>query len=207
MSGVRSGSLARLGGILSIFVGVGGLLYGILFAYIVAGSPTWVSRTWLVLAMLGGLGVTGVFIALYERLSPVDHAIALWATLLGVVAGLGQMLNASVGLGYALNPAPDGAYTTEPDPLGILRFGLNGVALLIFARVMLRSDLPRGLSYLAVLGGALLVVMYLGRLTGIIDPADRITLIPPIVYGLLVHPVLYVWLGRELWQIRAPQPP
>jgi hypothetical protein len=199
--------LTRLGGILSIFVGVGGLLYGILFAYIVAGSPTWVSRTWLVLAMLGGLAVTGVFVALYQQLSPVDHAIALWAALLGVVAGLGQMLNASVGLGYALNPAPEGAYVSEPDPLGILRFGLNGVALLIFAWVMLRSELPKGLTYLAEVGGVLLVVMYLGRLTGIIDPAERITLIPPIVYGLLVHPVLYAWLGRELLRVRRPAAP
>jgi hypothetical protein len=41
---------------------------------------------------------------------------------------------------------------------------------------------------------------YVGRLTGVIDPADRITLIPPLLYGLLLHPVLYVWLGIVLWR-------
>jgi len=179
---------------------VGGLVYGALFAYIVAGAPTWVLRTWLILAILGGLASTGVFVALYERLNATAGAVARWALLLGVVAGLGQMLNASVGLGFEVNPPPDGAFISEPDPLGILRFGLNGVALFLFGWAIVRSAaLPRGLGYLAEVGGVLLVTVYVGRLTGIIDPATRLTLIPPLLYGLAVHPVLFVWLGRLLW--------
>ena len=43
-------------------------------AYIVADAPTGVLRAWLVLAILGGLAVTGVFVALYERLRSTDRA-------------------------------------------------------------------------------------------------------------------------------------
>lgn len=192
--------LERLGGALATFVGAGGLVYGLLFAYIVAGAPTWVLRTWLVFAVLGGLAVTGVFATLYERLRGASGgAVARWALLLGVVAGLGQMLNASVGLGYELNPPPEGAFISEPDPLGVLRFGLNGVALYLFGWAIVRSRrVPSALGLLAQAGGVLLVLVYVGRLTGIIDPVDRLTLIPPLLYGLFVHPILYVWLGRVL---------
>jgi hypothetical protein len=198
---VRTGSssFGRLGAALAIFVGVGGLVYGALFAYIVAGAPTWVLRTWLMLAILGGLASTGVSVALYERLSGAAGAVARWALLLSVVAGLGQMLNASVGLGFEVNPPPDGAFISEPDPLGILRFGLNGVALFLIGSAIVRSAVfPRGSGYLAEFGGVLLVAVYVGRLTGIIDPATRLTLIPPLLYGLAVHPVLYLWLGLLL---------
>jgi hypothetical protein len=195
----REGFFDRLGGALAISVGLGGLAYGILFAYIVEGAPVGVVRAWLVLAILGGLAVTGVFVAIHECLRGRDGAVSRWALLLGVVAGLGQMLNASVALGYELNPPPDGAVPAGPDPLGILRFGLNGVALFLFGLAMARTKrFPNALRYLAESGGVLLVVSYVGRLTGIIDPADRITLLPPLLYGVFVHPIFYVWLGRVL---------
>jgi hypothetical protein len=196
----RDPSFDRFGAWLAISVGVGGLVYGALFAYIVAGAPTWILRTWLGLAILGGLAATGVFVALFERLDGAGGAVARWALHLGVVAALGQLLNASVALGFDVNPPPEGTFISEPDPLGILRFGLNGVALFLFGWAMVRSSaLPRALGYLAEFGGVLLVAIYVGRVTGIIDPADRLTLIPPLLYGLAVHPILYVWLGRLLW--------
>lgn len=195
-------SFDRLGGALGVFVGVGGLVYGILFASIVEGASAGVVKTWFALAILGGLAVTGVFIALYEHLRSASGAVARWALLLGVVAGLGQMLNASVALGYEFEPPPVGAFVSTPDPLGILRFGLTGVALLLFGWAMARAEeFPRALRYLAEIGGVLLVLSYVGRLTEIIDPADRITLLPPLLYGLLVHPIFYIWLGRSLWRL------
>jgi hypothetical protein len=141
----------RFGGFLAAFVGVGGLVYGILFAYIVEGAPSGVVTTWLVLAVLGGFAVTGVFAAVYEPLRDTEAgAVARWALLLGAVAGLGQMLNASVALGFELNPPAEGAVPEGPDPLGILRFGLNGVAVFLFGWAMTRSDrFPKALAYLA----------------------------------------------------------
>jgi hypothetical protein len=196
----------RLAGWLSVFIGVGGLAYGILFALIVGGASGAVLNTWLLLAIFGGLAASGLFVALYERLRAVWPSVALWALLLGVAAALGQMLNASVALGFVLEtaPPPPGDFDGTPDPLGILRFGVNGIALFLFGWLLARDrGLPRALGYLGELGGVLLVVMYVGRVTGIIDPAERITLIPPLLYGLLVHPVFYLWLGREL--LRLPR--
>lgn len=205
MATVDGDRFVKWAGILSVFVGVGGLAYGILFAAIVEGAGTGVQRTWMVLAILGGLAACGVFAGLYERLRDVFPAVARLALLFGVLAGVGQLLNASVALGYSLetSPPPPAGFEGTPDPLGILRFGLNGLALLLFAWAMVRDGRsPKTLAYLGQLGGLLLVVMYIGRLTGIIDPAERVTLIPPLLYGLVVHPVFFVWLGREL--LRAP---
>ena len=50
-------------------------------------------------------------------------------------------------------------------------------------------------EYTIVLGGALLVFIYIGRLFDFITPGDYVSLIPPIVYGFLVHPLLYGWIG------------
>lgn len=197
-------SFRRATGMMAGLVGIGGLAYAILFGLIVAGTSEGVIRIWLILGMVGGLAVTGVFVGLHQELR-ASQAIVLWALLLGLVAGLGQMLNASVALGYSLDtaPSPPGRFEGTPDPLGILRFGVNGLALFLFGWVMARGEgFPRALAYLGQLGGVLLVVMYAGRLTGLIDPGERLTLIPPLVYGFLVHPVFYVWLSRHL--LRPP---
>jgi hypothetical protein len=159
MGPVHDTSFSRVGAFLAAFVGVGGLAYGILFALIVKGTSTNVLRAWLVLAILGGLAVTGVFVALHERLRLTDPPLAMWALLLGVAGGLGQMLNASVALGYQIYVTPPpGKFEGTPDPLGILRFALNGVALILFGSVMARArDFPRALGLLAQAGGVLLL--------------------------------------------------
>jgi hypothetical protein len=208
MGTVNTTSFYRLAGWLATFIGIGGLAYGILFASIVEGASGAVLNTWFVLAILGGLAATGLYVALYERLRDVSPAVALLALLLGVAAGLGQMLNASVALGYATEAAvsPPGDFDGTPDPLGILRFGIQGIALFLFGWLLAKDrQLPKALGLLAQFAGFLLVVMYVGRLAEIIDPAERITLIPPLLYGLLVHPVFYVWLGRELLRSQQPQ--
>lgn len=198
---LRDGSFGRLAGALSIGVAVGGLAYALLFGWIVLGPPDGVFEAWLVLGILGGLAVTGVFVGAYEAFRDLGRPFLLWALLLGVGAGLGQMLNASVALGYEMGAAvpPPGGFEGTPDPVGILRFGINGLALFLLGWVITRAPgLPRALGLLAELGGVLLVIMYVGRLTGVIDTAQRLTLIPPVAYGLLVHPVFFAWLGSSL---------
>jgi hypothetical protein len=186
----------RFAGLSAILVGVGGLLYGILFGAIVLGASETVARIWLTLGILGALFATPVTVALYYRLRDTDRGFALLALLLGTFAVLGQFENSALGLGNELTPEMAGIAS---DPFGAFRFGLLGMALLIVAWLVRRGGaLPRGIGYLAALGGALLLIVYLGRLTGVIDPATRPTVIPPILYGLVVHPILYVWLGVVL---------
>jgi len=46
---------------------------------------------------------------------------------------------------------------------------------------------PRAAHPAHLLSGALLVVIYVGRLTQVIDPADRIPRAPPVLFGLIVN--------------------
>lgn len=207
---MRTATFDRFGGRCSILLGIGGLVYAILFAFVVAGSPTWVTGLWLTFLLVGGLLTTVVTVALYQRLRDTDEGLALWSLLLGFSAAIGGIVHAAFQLLSLTNPI-SGVTTigqrTPTDPVGILRFGLAGVTLLIVAWLIFQGgQFPRMLGYLAYLGGALLVLIYVGRLFDFITPADKITLIPPFVYGFIVHPLFYVWLGRELLRTAAPGP-
>jgi hypothetical protein len=205
---MRSASFDRFGGICAVLLGIGGLVYAILFAFVVAGSPTWVTGLWLTFLLAGGLLTTIVTVALYQRLRETDEGVALWALLLGFAAAVGGFVHAAYQLIPITSSNPGVIVPTTPaDPLGILRFGLAGVTLLILGWLIVRGgQFPRNLGYLAFFGGALLVFIYIGRLFDFITPADKITLIPPFLYGFIVHPLFYVWLGRELLRTAMPGP-
>jgi hypothetical protein len=191
----------RFAGTCAILVGVGGLAYGLLFGWIVLGAGRAVDITWLTLGLLGALLATAVSVALYYRLRETDRGFALLALLLGLVASLGQLENSALGLGNTLTPELGGA---PSDPYGAFRFGLTGVALFIVGWLILRGGaLPRGMGWLGIAGGVLLAMVYLGRLTGVIDPATKITVLPPVLYGIVIHPAFYVWLGIELRRTAA----
>jgi hypothetical protein len=49
-------------------------------------------------------------------------------------------------------------------------------------------------------GGGLLVLIYFGRLYDFITPASHTSLIPPFLYGFVVHPIFYGALGLILWR-------
>jgi hypothetical protein len=205
---MRTTAFDRFGGMSAILLGIGGLIYAILFAFVVAGSPSWVTGLWLTFLLVGGLLTTVVTVALYQRLRETDEGVALWALLLGFAAAIGGMVHAGFQLVSLTNPI-SGITTigqrTPTDPVGILRFGLAGVTLLILGWLIVRgAQFPRSLGYLAYFGGALLVFIYIGRLFDFITPVDKITLIPPFLYGFIVHPVFYVWLGRELLRTAVP---
>ena len=65
-----SPSLDRVAGRLAGAVAVGGLLYGLLFVWIVEGSPDWVPEFWHALAVGGGLLTIPVTVALYQVVRP-----------------------------------------------------------------------------------------------------------------------------------------
>lgn len=205
---MRTASFDRLGARSAIWLGVGGLVYAILFAFVVAGSPTWVTGLWLTFLLAGGLLTTVVTVALYQRLRETDEGVALWSLLLGFASAIGGVVHASYQLIPIVYPNPLALSPTTPaDPLGLLRFGISGVALLAVGWLIVRGgQFPRNLGYLAYFGGALLVFIYIGRLFDFITPADKITLIPPFLYGFIVHPLFYVWLGRELMRTAMPGP-
>lgn len=193
-----SRTFERFAGTCAILVGIGGLVYGLLFGWIVIGSPKAVATTWLAIGLLGALLATPVSVALYYLLRETDRGFALLALLLGLAATLGQFENSAFGLGGSLTTGSV-SQASPADPFGAFRFGLLGVALFIVGWLAIRGGaLPRGLGYLGEAGGILLVLVYLGRLTGVIDPVTRITAVPPVLYGIVIHPIFYIWLGLTL---------
>ncbi|MGH2573478.1 MAG: hypothetical protein ACRDGU_08375 [Actinomycetota bacterium] len=190
-------------GTAAIAVGIGGLVYAILFAYIVAGAPRWIHELWFLSLMLGAAMSTLVIVAVYLLLRSADEGFALWALLLGLAGTLGGILHGASNLLRILRPPNGFALTFDIvvtlDPFGVLRYGMAGMSLLVVAFLVLRGGrFPNGLGYLAYVGGALLVFIFFGRLGDFITPDNRVSLIPPLLFGFVVYPAFYVWLGLEL---------
>jgi hypothetical protein len=57
--------------------------------------------------------------------------------------------------------------------------------------------LPRGLGWMALVAGALLVYVYIGRLT-ILDPKSGALLPFAVLSGFVVNPLWYAWLGVSM---------
>lgn len=194
----RSTSFERFAGVCAILTGVVGFLYAVAFVVL---QNTLLSGLFL---MLGGLFATAVLAAVYDRLRETDAAFALFALLLGIAGALGSAVHGGYDLANAINPPPSIPDLPNPvDPRGLLTFGVAGVALFVVAWLILRSgQFPRGLGYLAYLSAALLVVLYLGRLI-VLDATSPLILVPALLNGFLVNPVLYVWLGLALFRGRG----
>ncbi len=192
-----SARFERLAGVCALFVGLGALVYAILFITIVEGNEE--TEPWFAILLLGAITSVPVIVALYCRLAEFDQGLALTALGLGLFGALGGILHGGYELAVLITP-PDvetGVYPgLESVTKGVLRYLVAGLALLLIAWLVWASALlPRGIALLAGVGGVLLVFIYIGRLFDFITPGDYVSLIPPIVYGAVVHPLLYGWIG------------
>ena len=146
---------------------------------------------------LGGLFAIKVFVALYKMLKEEDSGFALTIMVLGVAGALGTMVHGGYDLANAINP-PATANLDLPsqvDPRGLLAFGVTGLAVLKASWTMSKTKVfPQNLSYLGILSGILLIVIYLGRLI-VLDPTNPILLYPILIEGFVVNPLWYLWLG------------
>jgi hypothetical protein len=143
--------------------------------------------------------------ALYRRLRDVDAGFALVAFMFGFAGALGSTIHGAFDLANFFHP-PAALASDVPsavDPRGVLTFGLSGLALLVFARLMSRDGgFPARLALLGYVSGVLLVLIYLGRLI-VLDPASPLILGPAALEGFIVNPVWYIWVGMTFW--RGPQ--
>lgn len=190
----------RFAGLCSILVGLGAIVYAVLFITIVEGNEE--TKPWFIVLLGGAILGIPVMVALYRRLRAFDDGYALTALVLGLLGSLGGILHAGYELASLETPSPQGYYPgPEAISKGVLRYLVAGLALLLIAWLISESDLlPGALAYPAGLGGVLLVVIYFGRLFDFITPGDYASLIPPILYGFVVHPIFYGWLGLVLWR-------
>jgi hypothetical protein len=196
---LRSTSFEKFAGVCAILSGVSAFLYAIAFVVL---QNVLLSGLFL---MLAGLLSTAALAAVYDRLRETDAAFALWALLLGIAGALGSAVHGGYDLANSINPPPSIPDLPNPvDPRGLLTFGIAGVALFVVAWLIMRGgQFPRGLGYLAYLSAILLVALYLGRLV-ILEPTSPVILIPALLNGFLINPVLYVWLGLALRRGRIP---
>jgi hypothetical protein len=192
----------RSAGYCAFIVAAAGFAYSILFvlqARGAAGLAPWVAA----LLLLGGLLTIPVLLALYETLRDLEPLVALLAIVLGVGGALGAALHGSYDLATSLHPvAGANAQLPNPiDPRGFMTFGVAGLSLLIFARLL--HGAPRyqpWLAWIAALSAVLLIVIYLGRLV-ILTATNPLVIGPAALEGLIVNPLFYVLLGLNLRRI------
>jgi hypothetical protein len=197
-----AGSFERVAGTTAIAVAVGGFVYALLFVWIVAGSPDWVLSLWYWLLMGGAILSIVPLVAVYERVRRTDQGFALAGLLLGLAGVIGGAVHGAHLLYLQLNPAP-GLPPGQPspgDPAGIFRYGAAGLGLLVYAW-LIRSGgrFPRWLGSIGLFGGGLLVLIYLGRLYDFITPNVKVSLIPPVLFGLVAFPAWWLGVG---WSLR-----
>jgi hypothetical protein len=200
-----SRSFERSAGATATVVGLAGLLYSIAFVIVARSAPDTGRLLSSLFLFVGGVLGIHVMAALYRRLREVDAGFALVGFMFGFAGALGSTIHGAYDLANALHP-PATLATDLPsaiDPRGVLTFGLSGLALLVIARLMSRGGgFPAPLALLGYVSGALLVLIYLGRLV-VLDPASPLVLGPAALEGFIVNPIWYVWLGLTFW--RRPQ--
>ena len=179
----------------AIAAAIGGILYG--FFFVIVGNVGVAAA----LLMIGGLLSSFVLVALSSSVSDVNEPIARWALLIGVV---GSMLSVTHG-GYDLanvihTPgASQGDFPNPADPRGLATFGLTGLAYLVLASLMNRSDkYPPNLGRVGQALGVITIIIFLGRLV-ILDPAHPVVRVA-LVLGVAANTVFFLWLGRHWLQ-------
>ena len=198
-------SYERAAGLAAIATGIGGLVYSVAFlGGVVAGfAPELGSMVASLALMVGGLLTVVVLVTIYRRLLDFASAVALLGLVLVAVGAMGAMVHGGYDLANAVhppaaNPLAEAELPNPIDPRGLLTFGVTGLGLLVLMLQARASGvLPAGLASLGALVGAMLVVVYLGRLI-ILVPANPLVAIPAGLTGLVLSPAFYIWLGLEL---------
>jgi hypothetical protein len=189
----------RSSGYCAIVVGIAGFLYSVAFVLNLRGIASLGGLVAFFL-LVGAIMSVQALAAVYRRTREVDAGFALAALLFGFAGATAAALHGGYDLANVFHP-PTSAPTDFPspmDPRGLGTFGLAGLAILTFARLIQRGAvLPRPLATLGYVSGALLVLTYLGRLI-VLDPNSPLILAPAAVEGLIVNPLWYVWLGLAL---------
>ncbi len=196
-------SFGKFAGLLAMLAGVAGFLYSLSFIVIARSSPALGTELSALFLLIGGLLSSAALIALYKRFEANDSGAALWALVLGVASALGAAIHGGYDLANALNP-PDSnlpslaSLPSQIDPRGLLTFGVAGIAIFIFAWLIVRGgSFPKAFGYLGYVVGILLIVIFLGRLI-ILDATSIVIVAPALLTGFILNPIWYLWLGIEL---------
>jgi hypothetical protein len=198
-------AFSRLAGACAIAAGVAGFVYSVAFiGLVLLGTAPETGVVISSFALLVGAVLTViVYAGVYRLLLEIGGGLTLVALLLGVTGAVGATIHGGYDLAVALHPPADelGVISELPnaiDPRGLLTFGVSGVAALIASSLIARHPaFPSRLATLGYVAGALLIVIYLGRLI-ILTPTNPIVAVPAALAGFIVNPAWYIWLGLTL---------
>ena len=188
----------------------GTLVYAISFLSVLESGGKGVQEVNAIALGLGGIIAVVVYVALYERLRAVDAGFALVGLIFGVAGSAGAALHGGFNIGALLksNVAASAGGGTDPglpsqaDPRGLATFLFAAIAVAVFAWLMRQPSpaataFPRNLSTAGLVGAALLVVVYVGRLT-VLRPKAPVLYAALLVAGFLSGPLWFAWIGRLL---------
>jgi hypothetical protein len=198
-------SYERLAGGVAVAAGIGGIVYSVAFlGGVVAGwTPDLGKMVSSIALLVGGIFTVAVMVAIYRRLLPVAAAAALLGLALVVIGATGATVHGGFDLANAINrpvsdPLADAKLPSPIDPRGLLTFGLSGLGLLLLmVKAREFAVITPRLAGLGVLVGALMIVVFLGRLI-VLDPTNPLVAAPAALTGLVLSPAFYIWLGLEL---------
>jgi len=196
--GAEVSQFDKFAGFSAILAGGVSVLYGVFFALALRGSETTATPSAVLLMVSGLLGIV-VVCALYQCFINLDSGFALLALVLGVLGAGGALIHGAFDLSTLVGPEEvAGTGVNSVDPRGVLVFGISGLSVLIFARlIVVGTRLPLNLGWVGYGLAALLLLLYLGRLF-VVDPAQPFLRFTAILAGFVLNPVWNLWIGVEL---------
>lgn len=188
--------LATIGGWAAIAAAIVAIGYSV--AFVILSNATLYS----VALLAGGILSATALAAAYERIRAGGGGLALLGLAFGIVGTAGAVVHGGYDLANVIHPPtgvqPDASLPFPVDPRGLLTFGMSGLGVLALSAAALRNAaLPRNLAVLGIALGVLLMLVYLGRLI-VLDAHSILIVAPAGVAGLIVSPLWYAWVGREL---------
>jgi len=177
----------------AVLAGASGLLYAVAFVLLRNGALAALMLT------SGGLLSVIALVAVSRLIRDASAGLATVGLILAAVGAFGAAVHGAYNLANILHPP--GVATELPnavDPRGFLTFGVSGLGVPVLSALAMRTPtLPRSWSWLGVVLGVLLVIVYLGRLV-VLDATSPLILAPAGVTGFIVNPAWYIWLAQIL---------
>ena len=199
---LRTADYERLAGNAALLAGVGGLVYSIAFigGVVLGLAPELGLAVASTALLIGGMLTLIVLVAIHGIVRGLGAEAAALGLALAAAGAIGAAVHGGYDLANVLHPPVSDILAVNElpnpiDPRGLLTFGFAGTGLLVLAWMLRRSGtVPRRLGNLGVAVGALLVVVYLGRLI-VLDPTNPLVAGPAALVGFILSPAFYLWLG------------
>lgn len=196
-------NFTQFAGWAAVMTGVLSVVYAVLFL-IVTRADVYIGTlgSWVVLGVSGLLAMAAV-VGLYEQFKMREPGFALYALLLGALASFAMLQH---GAYEAVELVRRGSVSSvlgapsQVDAAGLASFGVMGLATFAWSWLMLRANLfPRNLARVGMLNAVLLVILFVATVFG----SQLLILLSGGLTSVIVGPIWWIWLGRELGQVKS----